>query len=236
MKIKIAIVFLLTLLVSGCTAEYNLYITPTATKEKVEVYLPGYTYSELKEVAIMYEDSTTSGMGDYVISAFENENKKGILVELNNGYNVEASSKFWQRCYENIESNYTGGSLEITTTSHFMCFDQLQGLDQVTINLYIDAKVNKHNADSVQGNKYTWLIKKSNPQKQIIVEAKEIEQNEEIIPSEEEKPDVFEDTKDEGKEIQNNIIIFLIIAAVILVIVVAVILYFVKKNKDINKL
>ena len=61
-------------------------------------------------------------------------------------------------CYPSflfIEGKY----LRLNTIADFDCYEDYPGLTKVTINITVNYNVHNHNADSVNGNTYTWIIK-----------------------------------------------------------------------------
>ena len=50
--------------------------------------------------------------------------------------------------------------LLISTSKKFLCFNNYNNLDDVTVNITTKKEVYSNNADSVNGNTYTWYINK----------------------------------------------------------------------------
>lgn len=170
MKKKIYLLIFILLFTSGCTCQYNLKISDNTFSETI--YLVGSTTEESNDLnntwsIPVYKDANYSGdrdtdytsakgIYDYTFSnntlKFTHDFKRGDF----------ASSTAVSTCYKTFTmTNYQGNDI-LSTNSVADCFDAYPYLTSININVTLDKKVISHDADSVNGNTYTWKLNRSN--------------------------------------------------------------------------
>lgn len=179
MKKKVILLLSLIILLCGCSAEVNLEVTPSSIDENISIvttannvytkdiilagfreYMPIYYSVEIPDTE---PDEAVSG-----VQYYEHERE-----ELNNGYKNIYSNKFEFGKYRfarsvneafrsvNIQNSSIQKQILISTDSGGMkLFNTFPELENVKVNIKTDYEVIKNNADSVNGNVYTWYFSK----------------------------------------------------------------------------
>lgn len=196
-KIKLIVLCAVIVLLSGCTANYNIEIESSGISEDLSVYEDNqnnlnssidsdsnYTMRDAFESAIggyqkVYydeyandDDAKLSNVEYYNISRIGGD---GLGVKYSYRYK---NNENYQRsfavhnCYDLFKVYKESGTLKITSGNKMGCFDKYQFLDRVKVSVTTEYKVTNHNADQVIGDQYVWNITKNNADnKPIIFEA-----------------------------------------------------------------
>lgn len=163
------IFLVLALLLTGCSAEYNLEISNDSFKEKIVSYIDKSEIPTEQIEDIEIDDPITPFLNNKYSALYSKDtayyNKK--VIDLENQYKVEmkynytakdfSDSNSLKLCFENYEFDYED-NYYIAGYGNFMCLYS----DEININIKTKNKVINHNADSVNGNVYTWVINKEN--------------------------------------------------------------------------
>lgn len=174
MKRKIIILATTLILLTGCSATYNLYLDKNNITERTYIYdstkkLEGLEYYDMdkgNEISIdLYANE---------VAAFENNFKyEKEEIKTNNGnnfgYRYNTSYKYNEfnklsavaACYDKIEIK-NDGNISVKTSNEFKCFDKYSLLEDVTIRIHYTGKVLNTNADKVENDIYIWKITKDN--------------------------------------------------------------------------
>lgn len=172
MKKKIIVLIIMLLLTTGCTCEYNLNID-------------GNTYKE--EINILGTDSEeiNNFNNDWKVPVDKDEynnisGEPGTEIKINgdtytykiSGNNLIFSYDFTRNrlnnstaisnCYDKATIQSYENSIVISTSNKVSCFDKYPTLTMVKVNITTDKNVTSNNADSVNGNTYTWNLTKNN--------------------------------------------------------------------------
>ncbi len=233
MKVKYLILVFIIFMMCGCTAEVNLEISEKKINESVNI--------TVYQNAIYSKDIIKSSFRNYipiyasepVIDTELDQPYSDIKyyekteTDLGNGYLFNYKYNFDINEYErartvkesfrnyNISVNENDNTISISTDNEgIMYFDNYSELDEVRVNIKTDYLVEENNADSIDGNTYTWVFNKDS-KKSINM----------II-------DTTETLKERDSRKTNNIII---IFSIVFVIVVILFLLFLKNNKN-NKI
>lgn len=174
MKRKIIILATTLILLTGCSATYDLYLDKNNITERTYIYdstkkLEGLEYYDMdkgNEISIdLYANE---------VAAFENNFKyEKEEIKTNNGnnfgYRYNTSYKYNEfnklsavvACYDKIEIK-NDGNISVKTSNEFKCFDKYSLLEDVTIRIHYTGKVLNTNADKVENDIYIWKITKDN--------------------------------------------------------------------------
>ena len=179
MKKRILLLLTLILLLCGCSAEVNLEVTPSNIDESISIVTNAngiYTKDMIKEgfreyMPIYYNVEIPDTEPDEAVSGvqyYEHERE-----ELTNGYKNTYSNKFDFNKYKfarsvnesfrsiNVQNSSVQKQILISTDSGGMkLFNTFPELENVKVNIKTDYEVIKNNADSVNGNVYTWYFSK----------------------------------------------------------------------------
>ena len=154
-KIKIFIFLCLILLLSGCSVEYDLTLNDDLTvSEKVN-----YLYDMFKRNG---EDITLTSREDEY-------NTYATAITSHDDIN-DYASKFSSDVFDNINVTKDGNIITFSAEQkELLSSDTNYSLlyDDITVNITIPFEVTSNNADKVNGNTYTWNIKKDSDYKTI---------------------------------------------------------------------
>lgn len=178
MKYKYIIICLFVLLFcSGCSVTYNLNIDSKINFEEL-VSIDAITstdidsiseYNQFMPIDYYADDSSVfntkkDDVEYYDITKSEDNSK----IEFSYTFDIDKfkNSMMARSCYEyvTVMNSYNKDNLRdellISTSKKFLCFNNYNNLDDVTVNITTKKEVYSNNADSVNGNTYTWYINK----------------------------------------------------------------------------
>ena len=186
MKNKKIILLLLSFVMCGCTARYNLDISDGKIKEtatiyatSTETYVGDNTANLLKYAAgsprvslnlknkNVYDNlgqvSEVSGVDYYDMSFNDN-----TLIATTK-YNIEHFRKAVETpAYVALFESSNRNDIQTIKFSNINSFGTYNTLDNLVVTINTDYKVTYTNADSVNGNTYTWNVNRSNYSKKVI--------------------------------------------------------------------
>lgn len=184
MKIKIFVLSLLVLVLTGCSASYDITINSDNIIEDLTVTIPKNTVtatqgSSLGNINVPLTQNTAAG--EYYNSSLDEDNTNYYLnFNYTHTYDSFQQSYFATRCYQNISLEEDEDYLTLSTSEAFLCLKMEDGasIENATINIKTDFKVIENNADRVNDNVYTWDINENNYQnKPIYLQIEKIEDN-----------------------------------------------------------
>ncbi len=163
---KTIIILLLLIIVSGCSAKYEIEIKDKKINEKSSFII---NKKEVESDGIYYTVSRIAGKYflnvDFLIGDtkeyYENEN---AIYQKRNTTSIDEynSSDMLKYCYSAHNVLNEKKYYIISTSNTFECFEKYQELDNVQIVLKTNHQVKENNADKVDGYTYTWNINKNN--------------------------------------------------------------------------
>jgi len=171
MKKRILLIISLLLFATGCTCEYNLTIENNTYKE--EITLTGETSEETSNfnnkwnIPVDIDEHNKPGDPESNID-FEGDvykyNLNGNTIKFNYDFTKNEYSKSTAvlNCYNKLTVSNYENSIVISTSSKAECFDKYPPLTSIKVNIKTNKKVTSNNADSINGNIYTWNITKEN--------------------------------------------------------------------------
>ena len=220
MKKKIILLFSLILL-TGCSAEYNLTIVNDSYKEELNVdnvkidnisdlILP--LYYDIDE----YDVDRVKPGDDGFYNAKLDKNSYSLFNTFN--YSSFIKSTLLNSCYDRVDVIKNSKKIYLSTVGSFKCYDNYN-VDDIKVNIISKYKLVDSNADSVNNNVYSWNINKNNLDKGIYIEF--------VLPKKSEKM--------KKKFIDNNFYLFLFQSSLILFLFV-IIMVIKKKNAEDEKM
>lgn len=234
-KIKLLLILLIVLFLSGCEANYNLYIgnnifeettTVTANNQELNSY-DSKTYLTMKQkidlyymkyVDIVYQDpyynpyldDPQSGITYYEKGLINNGENYGFYYKYSFNKDNYLDSNIVNTFFKNNNSTLSNNKYVLSVYT-FNGFERYSDLTNVSISITTDFEVKKNNADGVYGNTYIWNITKDNAlDKRIYLELVNI---------------------NKGNDEENNKTILIILGVACLLIVVGYFLYHIYKYK-----
>ena len=168
---NLIVLFSMIMLLTGCTATYNLKITDNTITEKISLF----EKKELVDQEIADEQlnnifsNTASNLKKYNITKKEKNNQ--IIYNLSQTYFLSDMDsvnniRIIKECFDAYNIVYLDDektSYILQTSKGFHCLNyDYNEIDSVKINIEVDNEVLNNNADKVKGNVYTWYIDKNN--------------------------------------------------------------------------
>lgn len=154
----------LTIILTGCTANYNLTIDEKSVKEDFTLTIErnNFDASIFHSEGVSHIDWSDDPSNGYVNELTEDEDNYYLKFDLTN----EENGLYLNQCYSNVNLTEEDDTITLSTDKVFNCmYDEHHGkLDEATINVITKLKVLESNADSVEGNKYIWKIDMTNYQ------------------------------------------------------------------------
>lgn len=163
---KKVILLIVVILLSGCSATYDLYITGENFKETITVvedarlgdsYLFNYIQGVIDDGLSLKKDNSFE---KYEIRPIDDGIDLGLLFVGNFKGDNKQSNFIYKNC-SNYSVDVKSDSLTIKA-SGFKVFDEYDELDSLKINLKTSYEVINSNADAVENQVASWVIDKSN--------------------------------------------------------------------------
>lgn len=170
-KNKIMFLIIMILFLTGCECEYNLTINGNNYNE--EVILTGDNSEEINsfdtkwEVPInkyYYNIGSDSDDTSMLSSEKYDYTLKGNTLTFKYNFNnssINTSTAIYN-CFNSVTINNYEENTIISTSTGAICLDKYPDLKRVVINITVDKEVISENADTSNGNTYTWYINKDN--------------------------------------------------------------------------
>ena len=183
-KIKLILIIMVMFLLSGCEANYSLYIDKDVFNETTIVLAnsgelntyDSQTYLTMKQkIDLYYKKYVDIVYQNPYYNPYLDDPQKGInyynkeLINNGKGYGFKYSYNFNKENYlnSNIINTFFKNNNSVLNDNKYILnvytfngFERYNDLTQVTINITTDLEVKKSNADSVYDNVYTWTITK----------------------------------------------------------------------------
>ena len=157
-KIKIIIIFLIVILLSGCHKEYYLYINDDKITEKFDIVLP-YSEDNIERLNLNY----------YPLHANENQLYEKEIQKNGDMINAHFEYEYSPRNFVNTNSiNQCFEDKEIIVDNEDYYYLKLGNMQNcmddydLSINIVTNNKVLSNNADKKRGNKYIWNLNNEN--------------------------------------------------------------------------
>lgn len=173
----IGIIFFL----SGCSVKYEIDLTNNGVNESlnvIETDSSNQYFEMLKDynddVPVIYTDQDPDMYGSYEgvefydINNLSSDTKADFTLSHAFSNNDFSQSNIINTCYDRVTFTNNANSLNINTSSKFLCFQKYITLDEVEIAIKTDKVITSHNADRVENNTYIWLLNKDNAQNKSI--------------------------------------------------------------------
>jgi len=219
---KKIIFLLIILLLTGCSANFNVEIKQNTIEQNIFIQANNYELDGTllntiaKNVYIDKQDTTV--LGRFRLLNNKNDNPLNAFVSYNiNDYDYDYSLYI---CYDNQNITYSNNILKVETSDYFNCFDKYSIIDDVNINVTTGYKVLENNADKVDGNTYTWNITKYNKKGIKLTLDTTVDEIQE---------------EEKQKEKLNKNLIFIVMGTLVLFAFGTVLFVFIKSNKN-NKI
>lgn len=227
---KIIILIILMISLTGCEAVYNLDISNNTFTEELILTTTDKSTKIQKNINVALKSNIPvndeyykpevnfkqNNLKYYEITKIDTNNEIGVRYQTELTKDEYSSSTIVKEHAPSFKINEVGNIISLNLGNKRSIFENYPDLDKLTINITINNKVSKNNADSINGNTYTWNLTKDNYKtKEIYINYNKKQQTEETT----NKPKI------------NLNIIFIIIGTLL----IGIILYILIKAKNTGK-
>lgn len=177
MKKKILTLILLIFMVSGCSVEVNLDISDNKIKESNDITVLENAIYTKEILRTSFRDYIPIYASDLIVDTVPDQPFSDVLyynkntTDLGNGYRFNYSYDFDIDKYGDARTikdgfrdysySYRNDIISLSTDNEgLIYFNDFPLLEEVTVNIKTDYLVEENNADSVNGNTYTWVFNK----------------------------------------------------------------------------
>lgn len=170
MKNKLILLFVgVLLLLTGCSANYNIEIYNDTINENIELYDNSSISADdnkqkIETIFIKYFDSTDM-LYMRKFKTFSDEVKNRYYLTEDSSYKLDEYQnqlEYFRNCCRSIELSDDGKYINFRTLGYFKWFEQYEELDSIQIKIKSNHKVKEHNADSTNRYEYIWNIDRYN--------------------------------------------------------------------------
>lgn len=165
---KILLFILPCLFLTGCSVNYNLKIENNSFRETItgnvlnnEIEITdNQTDISLAYQLIKFDQASTIDNDNLLYDKTLNENENSIDYNYTFTYNEQTinNSRILSECFQDFKFEINDDYYYLMTIGDFYC----NYTDEIFVNITTDNKVTLNNADKVNGNIYTWVMKEGN--------------------------------------------------------------------------
>lgn len=166
------VLLLMVLFLSGCSADYSINIKDNKVSEKLYVNDISKDDLSFNYLPINFEidDSEYYNNKNDDVSYYDMIfDSNGMTTSYDFNYSNYSSSSILNLCYDRAIFTVDEYEMYISTSDEFLCFDNYNNLDDVTVTISSYYKLLYTNADEYGDNKYIWHIDKNNKNNKSIV-------------------------------------------------------------------
>lgn len=177
MKKKILTLILLIFMISGCSVEVNIDISDNKIKESNDITIYQNAIYTKEILRTSFRDYIPIYASNLIVDTVPDQPFSDVLyynkntTDLGNGYRFNYSYDFDIDKYGDARTikdgfrdysySYRNDIISLSTDSEgLIYFNDYPLLEEVTVNIETDYFVEENNADSVNGNTYTWVFNK----------------------------------------------------------------------------
>ena len=177
MKKKILTLILLIFMISGCSVEVNIDISDNKIKESNDITIYQNAIYTKEILRTSFRDYIPIYASNLIVDTVPDQPFSDVLyynkntTDLGNGYRFNYSYDFDIDKYGDARTikdgfrdysySYRNDIISLSTDSEgLIYFNDYPLLEEVTVNIETDYLGEENNADSVNGNTYTWVFNK----------------------------------------------------------------------------
>lgn len=220
---KKIILLLATLMLCGCSVEYNVTIgnnieETVIVDNIVSVETPAF----INDQGSSETNEKIEGIDYYDLEVTQDKS----IYKYKFGLNNYSQSTAVNTCLKSVKLTVSNNSYILNTSNQFTCMDYYTKLDDIKINITLNSmyELKNHNADSVTNNIYSWNVNRSNYKNKniqmIFINKKDIEGSQKPIGSE---------TPGQGNKEEHSSILFVFLVLISFVALLSVLI--ISKNK-----
>ena len=162
---KKIIILITTILLTGCTAKYEIYFGENNIQDTITITTSSTNVNNAtKETTNIF----TQKIGEWE-NGHEYYKREIITTDTTTGYKYtysftpieyDAMSQI-RKCYKDFTLN-TQNAIELSTSKEFLCTNYSPQVKEYTITISSKFEISSSNADKVENNKHTWIINNKN--------------------------------------------------------------------------
>ncbi len=164
---KIILLFITTILLTGCQTTYEINITDKGISDTIKI---SEQSSIVQGATNQQTEKFTNQLGDwekgyeyYKREIFTTDKLTGYKYTYDFNFNEYDAMSQLRKCYDEFEFKYDN-AISLKTSKEFVCTTYYPDMNNIQITITSDYIINSSNADSKEGNKHTWNINKNNYQ------------------------------------------------------------------------
>lgn len=163
---KIILIILSLLILTGCSATYDITFTDNQIKDEIKVY----TDTEIVNRATTKDINDFSnkilewerGHDHYTREVYTTDKITGYIYKYDFNYDEYDAMSQIRKCYDKFDLTYNEKEIILKTSNKFLCKEYYEDVDNLTLTIKTDKQIISSNADTKTGNKHTWTITKNN--------------------------------------------------------------------------
>ena len=163
---KIISLILAILLLTGCSAKYDITFTDDKIKDEIRVYTDSDTVNNATQSTINSFSNKIleweRGHDHYTREVYTDNGMTGYLYKYDFNYDEYDAMSQIRKCYEDFELTYNDSEIILKTSNKFLCQNYYKDVTDLTITINTDKVITSSNADEINGNTHTWKINKTN--------------------------------------------------------------------------
>lgn len=163
---KIISLILAVLLLTGCSAKYDITFTDDKIKDEIRVYTDSDTVNNATQSTINSFSNKIleweRGHDHYTREVYTDNGMTGYLYKYDFNYDEYDAMSQIRKCYEDFELTYNDSEIILKTSNKFLCQNYYKDVTDLTITINTDKVITSSNADEINGNTHTWKINKTN--------------------------------------------------------------------------
>ena len=163
---KIISLILAILLLTGCSAKYDITFTDDKIKDEIRVYTDSDTVNNATQSTINSFSNKIleweRGHDHYTREVYTDNGMTGYLYKYDFNYDEYDAMSQIRKCYEDFELTYNDSEIILKTSNKFLCQNYYKDVTDLTITINTDKVITSSNADEINGNTHIWKINKTN--------------------------------------------------------------------------
>ena len=163
---KIISLILAILLLTGCSAKYDITFTDDKIKDEIRVYTDSDTVNNATQSTINSFSNKIleweRGHDHYTREVYKDNGMTGYLYKYDFNYDEYDAMSQIRKCYEDFELTYNDSEIILKTSNKFLCQNYYKDVTDLTITINTDKVITSSNADEINGNTHIWKINKTN--------------------------------------------------------------------------
>ena len=163
---KVLLLLITLILLTGCTATYNINIKDKTIEDSIKVYTDSKKVQNADKKTIT---EFSEKLGEWE-RGYEYYKREIYTTDKITGYNYTYTFNYEEydamsqlrKCYKDFKITNENNNITLSTSNEFLCKTYYQEIDKIEINISSEYKITESNADRKENNIHTWNINKNN--------------------------------------------------------------------------